>query len=204
MTRPQIMILSGALAGKRFDVPEGGLRLGRSSSNDVHVPDEELSRNHCLFEQDGMDGIRIVDLASANGTYVNIVQLGADAKVLKIGDIIEAGRTVLKVVEEGAPAVITKVPEPPPPPVEPVNASAGPVDLGLDANAKGSDIVADATSGWGKKNLTRANILWGVVVLLVTTAIALMILMPPAGQEGKQLLRACPPAQPGRCHCGSG
>ena len=38
------MIMNGALNGQRFEVKEGGLRLGRSSSNDIHIPDEELLR----------------------------------------------------------------------------------------------------------------------------------------------------------------
>ncbi|MBR4939220.1 MAG: FHA domain-containing protein, partial [Kiritimatiellae bacterium] len=45
--RPEIVIANGADAGRRYTVPAGGLRLGRSSSNDIHLPDEELSRNHC-------------------------------------------------------------------------------------------------------------------------------------------------------------
>lgn len=169
------------MAGKRFDVPEGGMRLGRSSSNDIPIPDEELSRNHCLFEPEGIDAIRVIDLASANGTYVNSEQLGAEPKTLKIGDIIEAGRTTLKIVEEGVPEIITQPPEPPPPVVEPVTpspATPATVDLGLGSGARGADIVGDATPEWGKKNSLRVNILWGVVALLVATAIALMLLMP--------------------------
>ena len=76
--RPEIEITSGALSGKRFAVPQEGLRLGRSSSNDIHIPDEELSRNHCLFEAVGEDGIRLTDLASANGTLLNGSPLGND------------------------------------------------------------------------------------------------------------------------------
>jgi pSer/pThr/pTyr-binding forkhead associated (FHA) protein len=76
MKRPELMVMSGALAGQRFVVGEGGIRLGRSSSNDIHIPDEELSRNHCLFEPVGEDGIRVTDLASANGTLVNGAALG--------------------------------------------------------------------------------------------------------------------------------
>ena len=77
------------MSGTRFEVGPGGVRLGRSSSNDVHIPDEELSRNHCLFEQSGEAGIRITDLASANGTFVNGEQLGSDSRELKGGDTIE-------------------------------------------------------------------------------------------------------------------
>ena len=40
MKRPELMIMNGALNGQRFEVKEGGLRLGRSSSNDIHIPDE--------------------------------------------------------------------------------------------------------------------------------------------------------------------
>ena len=100
--RPELMIMSGELSGRRFAVPKEGLRLGRSSSNDIHIPDEELSRNHCLFEQREPDGIALVDLASANGTYVNGVQLGAEARELAAGDLVEVGATAIRIVGEGA------------------------------------------------------------------------------------------------------
>lgn len=94
-----LRIDNGELAGKRFEVASGGLRLGRSSSNDVHIPDEELSRNHCYFEEsDGV--IRVTDLASANGTMLNGRQLGADPVALSQGDVIEAGSTKISVVAE--------------------------------------------------------------------------------------------------------
>lgn len=189
--RPQIIILNGDMAGKRFDVPAGGLRLGRSSSNDIHVPDEELSRNHCLFEQDGLDGIRVIDLASANGTFVNGDALGADARVLSVGDVIEAGQTALKIVEEGAPDALATPPRQQQPPQPQQHSPDGrdrggggaspfskTVDLGLDGGARGADIVADATPPEATKRNIRVNILWGVVALLVASAIALMILMP--------------------------
>ena len=166
--RPQIIILSGEMAGKRFDVREGGVRLGRSSSNDIHIPDEELSRNHCLFEQDGADAIRIVDLASANGTFVNGEQLGADAAVLKVGDIIEAGRSVLRVVAEGAP---DETPE------RTLAPTPGAIDLGLAGDQAAS---ADASPAPGRKSTARSSILWGVAALVVVCAIAAMLLVPSA------------------------
>ena len=75
--RPELKIENGPLAGRRFKVGNGVLRLGRSSSNDICVEDVKLSRNHCIFEPFGEAGIRLTDLASANGTYLN----GADIKV---------------------------------------------------------------------------------------------------------------------------
>ncbi|MBR1920570.1 MAG: FHA domain-containing protein, partial [Kiritimatiellae bacterium] len=104
--RPELLIASGPMAGSRFEVGVCGLRLGRSSSNDVHIPDEELSRNHCLFEQVGEEGVRVIDLASANGTFVNGEQLGSEARALNVGDVIEAGSTVINVVACGSGFVV--------------------------------------------------------------------------------------------------
>ena len=118
--RPELEIASGALAGKRFAVPPGGLRLGRSSSNDICIPDEELSRNHCLFEAVGEDGIRLTDLASANGTSLNGRALDSAPADLKVGDVISVGSTILHVVAVGGAA--------------PAGAT---VDRGLDAPTVG-------------------------------------------------------------------
>ena len=99
--RPELQIENGELAGRRYAVGDGGLRLGRSSSNDVQIPDEELSRNHCLFEAVGADGLRVTDLASANGTLVNGRQLGKEPEELHPGDRVEVGSTRVLVVGDG-------------------------------------------------------------------------------------------------------
>ena len=95
---PEILVTAGPLAGKRFAMPaKGGLRLGRSSSCEIAVPDPALSRNHCLFEM--CDGeVRVTDLASANGTLVNDVPIGPETRRLAPGDVVAAGDTLLQVV----------------------------------------------------------------------------------------------------------
>ena len=152
MKRPELMIMNGALNGQRFEVKEGGLRLGRSSSNDIHIPDEELSRNHCLFEPVGESGIRVTDLASANGTLVNGVVLGGDPADLKLGDLIEVGKTVLSVVGD-----------------QPLPGASG-VDLGL-----GEAPVPDVPV---RRRSPIANILWVVAVAVAGVAIYLMLVTP--------------------------
>lgn len=107
---PDILVVQGPLKDARFVVPETGLRLGRSSSCEISISDPALSRNHCLFEvRDGQ--LWVTDLASANGTQVNDVQLGADSKALRPGDRVFTGETVLAIVEHGgglsAPAAET-------------------------------------------------------------------------------------------------
>ena len=149
--RPELQIVNGELAGKRFSVTPGGLRLGRSSSNDIHVPDEELSRNHCLFEVQGESGIRVTDLASANGTLLNGKPLGGDPAELKVGDLIEVGQTILRVVGD-----------------EPV-VKPKPVDLGLNPKTAASIRRRSPLSG----------ILWIVAVLAVLGAIYVTMVAPP-------------------------
>ena len=165
MKRPELMIVSGESAGKKFTVKEGGLRLGRSSSNDIHVNDGELSRNHCLFEISGETGIRVIDLASANGTIVNGVELGSEPRELKSGDVVEVGSTVIKVVGG----------EPPP------AAVSGDVDLGLSA-ARAQDEIKPAQS----PRRRAANLLWAIAVLALGSATAVLLLLPRQGAEAPQ------------------
>ena len=157
--RPELLVTNGELAGRTFPVGDGGLRLGRSSSNDIHIPDGELSRNHCLFEPLGEDGIRVTDLASANGTIVNGRQLGGDPQDLKVGDVIEVGSTIIHVVgDEPSPVV----------------------DLGLGAGAAdGGASSAEAT----RRRSPLANILWGVAVLVVLAAIGVILFSPTSAPE---------------------
>ncbi|MGN0832967.1 MAG: FHA domain-containing protein [Kiritimatiellia bacterium] len=151
MRRPELLIVSGEQAGRRVVVGEGGVRLGRSSSNDIPIADEQLSRNHCLFETVGEADIRVTDLASANGTLVNGEPLGDSPVVLRPGDLIEVGATSIRV--EG---------EPPP---------AGAVDLGLGGQAPSGTPPA-------RRRSPLANVLWGVAVLTALAAIAVVLLAP--------------------------
>ena len=173
-----MLIASGPMSGTRFEVGAGGVRLGRSSSNDVHIPDEELSRNHCLFEQSGEAGIRITDLASANGTFVNGEQLGSDSRELKSGDEIEVGSTKISVVGEVpifAPrAAGIKV--------------AATIDLGLGSApagaAKGEAASRKPSKAPGGRQRTMiANVLWIVAALRVAVAIAVVLCAPRESEK---------------------
>ena len=164
MKRPELMITNGELAGRRFAVGEGGLRLGRSSSNDIHLTDEQLSRNHCLFETVGDSDIRVTDLASANGTYLNGRPLEGDPVVLKVGDLVEVGTTVIRVVGEQE------------------QVAPGAVDLGLGG--------ADRKTSEPKRRSPLANVLWAVAVLVALAAIGLVLLMPQSEPTPAQVAQA--------------
>ena len=172
--RPELLITSGPMSGTRFEVGAGGVRLGRSSSNDVHIPDEELSRNHCLFEQSGEAGIRVTDLASANGTFVNGEQLGSDSRELKPGDMIEVGSTAISIVGD----------EPPPTPLRPAPVAVGAaIDLGLGTASTAASQGESASRPSAKKpgghpRAMLANVLWIVAALVVAAAIAVVLCAP--------------------------
>ena len=157
--RPELLVKNGELAGRTFAVGAGGLRLGRSSSNDIHISDGELSRNHCLFEAVGETGIRLTDLASANGTILNGRQLGSEPADLKAGDVIEVGSTVINVVgDEPAPVV----------------------DLGLGSASSSAEPGAAADE---KKRSPLANVLWAVAVLVALAAIGVLLFAPSPTAE---------------------
>ena len=172
--RPELLITSGPMSGTRFEVGAGGVRLGRSSSNDVHIPDEELSRNHCLFEQSGEAGIRVTDLKSANGTFVNGEQLGSDSRELKPGDMIEVGSTAISVVGD----------EPPPTPLRAAPVAVGAaIDLGLGTSPTAASQGESASRPSAKKpgghpRAMLANVLWIVAALIVAVAIAVVLCAP--------------------------
>ena len=161
--RPELMVMSGDLSGRHFEVPAAGLRLGRASSNDVQIPDEELSRNHCIFECDGPEGIRVMDLASANGTFVNGEPLGADARTLKPGDVVEVGKTVIRVSGDAAAA-----------------PAAGAVDLGLGSSSAppSAALFPDGKSAPQAKRSPLANVLWAVVAGVVAASTVVVLVFP--------------------------
>ena len=66
--------------------------MGRSSDNDIHLSDSLVSRKHARIELQG-GTYTIVDLDSANGTFVNGQRIRQHA--LRSGDEIRMGNSQL-------------------------------------------------------------------------------------------------------------
>ena len=176
---PELIVEEGPLKGRRFAVMEAGIRLGRSSSCEISIPDPALSRNQCLFElRDG--AIWITDLASANGTAVNEEMLGTSSRALSVGDRIQAGDSVLAVVGEENAAEAASSPEPSAPAqgAEGGDSPEGFVDLGLSPQSEGAEKEEGA-----KSSSPMRFILWLVLVLVLGGAAAAILLIP-SGQSG--------------------
>lgn len=91
--RVVLICVEGPLAGQEFEIPRGGLVVGREGH--VRVPDEFLSRRHfeVAREEDGI--VRVRDLGSRNGTFLNT--LPARNTKVHTGDEIRAGVNRFKI-----------------------------------------------------------------------------------------------------------
>jgi signal transduction histidine kinase len=87
-----LYVNKGPDEGKHFDLGDKPLGIGRDAANPLRLHDTEVSRRHAEF-QPIEGGFRIVDLGSANGTFVNKAQI--KEAILRPGDQIQIGQTVL-------------------------------------------------------------------------------------------------------------
>lgn len=85
--RSVLVCIDGPLNGQEFEIPPAGLVVGREGH--VRVPDEFLSRRHFEVVPDPEGIIRVRDLGSRNGTFLNTLP-ARDTKV-HAGDEIRAG-----------------------------------------------------------------------------------------------------------------
>jgi hypothetical protein len=85
--RPVLICIGGPLNGQEFEIPTSGLVVGREGH--VRVPDEFLSRRHFEVGPDAEGAVRVRDLGSRNGTYLNT--LPAQNTKVHSGDEIRAG-----------------------------------------------------------------------------------------------------------------
>ena len=78
-----------ALTGERTPI-RGSCSFGRSPANAVVVADDGVSRRHALVHAQEGGEFWLVDLGSANGTYLNSRRLTRPTR-LRDGDVIEIG-----------------------------------------------------------------------------------------------------------------
>ncbi len=89
---PRLIAISGPRKGSIFNLTEAETTVGRDPANRVVVSDQALSRRHCVIQNEG-DRLKLVDLESRNGSFVNGVPVRE--RWLGHGDRIEIGESVL-------------------------------------------------------------------------------------------------------------
>jgi hypothetical protein len=110
--------VGGTTPDTRFVITPAGLRIGRSAPADIIVGGSAVSRAHCVVELSGAQ-VRVTDLNSTNGTYVDGKRIGRSA-VLAVGSVLRVGnvsfehevRTRAELAWQGAPANINRGPNP--------------------------------------------------------------------------------------------
>jgi pSer/pThr/pTyr-binding forkhead associated (FHA) protein len=88
-----LKILSGPRSGETIPVPRGKLLVGREVDCQLRSDSASVSRHHSVLLLDEYT-LRIRDLGSKNGTYVNGRRLGAGQTALLHGDIISIASIV--------------------------------------------------------------------------------------------------------------
>ncbi|MBI4473036.1 MAG: sigma 54-interacting transcriptional regulator, partial [Acidobacteria bacterium] len=106
--KPRIVAITGPLKGTTVPV-EQELFIGRDVSNEISINDPLVSRKHCTISVSGSD-VRILDLESLNGTFVNGVP--TREKTLEHGDRIKVGISqFLFLVEDENATTSFRIPE---------------------------------------------------------------------------------------------
>jgi len=96
---PALVVRSGGgRAGEHF-IPQGDrTTIGRSPDNDIFLDDVTVSRKHAVLLQSGGE-LRIEDLGSLNGTFVNRRRIDAATR-LESGDEVQIGKYRLSFISK--------------------------------------------------------------------------------------------------------
>ncbi|MEN8256455.1 MAG: adenylate/guanylate cyclase domain-containing protein [Thermodesulfobacteriota bacterium] len=85
-----------SLTGKRT------YRIGRHPENDFVLQESWISRKHAMIQQESNDDYHIIDLGSANGTFVNGTRIVTPTH-LHTGDIVSLGKTEFVYNQQSSP-----------------------------------------------------------------------------------------------------
>lgn len=88
-----LFVIHGRDQGRRFDLKQEAVTIGRDSANVVQLHDNEVSRRHAQIQLEEGAGYVLADLNSSNGTFVNDQQIKSHK--LANGDRLLIGKTLL-------------------------------------------------------------------------------------------------------------
>jgi two-component system, cell cycle response regulator len=93
-----LVVIYGNELGRKHSLESPSITLGRSNKCDIQIDQESVSRAHSKITNAGRS-VRIRDLGSTNGTYVNDELV--EERTLVDGDFIKIGRTIFKFLSGG-------------------------------------------------------------------------------------------------------
>jgi signal transduction histidine kinase len=148
-----LFVIQGADQGKRFELKSKAMALGRENSNPIRLHDTEISRKHAEVRQ-VEEGFRVVDLGSANGTFVNGLQV--DQSPLRPGDRLQLGQTVM-LFHDAPPEAASKVTM-----LSPASPDDRSAILKSIPAGEGSRVLQapDVAAGWLKDRLVNLSVMY--------------------------------------------
>lgn len=92
-----LVVIHGEGLGRRVDVEDAPVLIGRSHDADLSISHKSVSREHCRVWRDG-DAYRIRDLGATNPVQVNERRI--EECVLVDGDHVAVGESILKFISQ--------------------------------------------------------------------------------------------------------
>ncbi len=96
--------LEGAAASHNtllFPITQLPFRIGRDPGSDLAIASGQVSKHHALLDVGGEDWLKLVDLNSTNGTFVNRERIQGSAPI-RAGDILHFGNSEFRLGYRGA------------------------------------------------------------------------------------------------------
>ena len=100
-----LLVVGGELNGAIFNLPVGETVIGRNPDCGISLDYHGVSRRHFTISVNEEE-VLIMDMGSANGTYLNDQKL-EKATQLKRGDVIKIGSIAMKYLPKGDPERLT-------------------------------------------------------------------------------------------------
>ena len=96
-----LIIIRGSPQGHRFFLTQKEMTIGRDPAADISVADQSISRKHAKVTKES-DKVRLTDLGSSNGTFVNDVKVkSGDSVILAKEDMVKLGNSIFKFLPAG-------------------------------------------------------------------------------------------------------
>lgn len=191
MLHAELKVLEGRQAGKSIPLNVKQFLIGREQDCHLRPNSDLISRHHCVLTLDDFT-VRLRDLGSTNGTFVNGERIQGQV-VLKPGDHVAVGKLAFElVVGERA-----RVAPPPPvsPPTEAVETSAGGSDTLEIAGA--AEPQTDETTVMAAESTSDSAIMKNVPQPVVPAAMAYPQMVPYGMPPGYPTPGYPPGAYPG-------
>ena len=147
MLQAELKVVGGKQNNQVVSLPQGKFLIGREQDCHLRPNSELVSRHHCVFTADEF-GLRVRDLGSTNGTFVNGERIEKQV-VLKQGDKVAVGalnfevqlQEVAVAVAAGEVAAAGAADAPPAP--APAPAPEPVADPAMEATEAGTETVFD-------------------------------------------------------------